>query len=55
MIPVGRDGMVYFFEGDRLRTMRVRASEDDVGLGGSSRSLDEVWAGFQRFEVHTNN
>jgi hypothetical protein len=55
MIPVARDGMIYFFDGDHLRTVKVRALESDVGLGGSSRSLDEVWASFQRFEVHTNN
>jgi hypothetical protein len=54
MIPVGHDGIVYFFDGDRLRTMKVDALESDVGLGGSSRSLDDVWANFQRFEVHTN-
>jgi hypothetical protein len=55
MIPVARDGTVYFFDGEHLRTMKVKALESDVGLGGSSRSLDEVWASFQRFQVHTNN
>ena len=54
MIPVGHDGTVYFFDGDHLRTMKVKAGEDEVGIG-SSKSMDEIWASFQRFEVHTNN
>ena len=54
MVPVGKDGIVYFFEGDRLRTMRVDALESDIGLGGDCRSLDDVWAKFQHFEIRTN-
>lgn len=54
MIPVARDGTVYFFDGDHLRTMKIKALESDVGLG-RSRSLAEVWTNLQRFEVHTNN
>ena len=54
MIPVGRDGMVYVFNGDRLRKMRVRAAEDDIG-NGSSRTMDEIWASLKRFEVRENS
>ena len=50
MIPVGRDGTVYLFDGDNLRTMKIKAGEDDVGLGGC-QSIDEIWASFRRFEV----
>src|SRR5882757_850188 len=46
MIPVGNDGMVYFFDGDRLRTMKVKAAEYDVGIP-SCNSMEEVWASFQ--------
>jgi len=54
MIPVGRDGMVYLYAGDNLRKMRVRASEDDVGIG-SSRNMDEIWASLKRYEVRENS
>jgi hypothetical protein len=54
MIPVGRDGTVCFFDGDHLRTMKVKAPEYDVGLG-RYRSRNEVWASFQRFEVRENS
>jgi hypothetical protein len=53
MIPVGRGGMVYFFDGDHLRTIKVKAEEDDIGISGSS--MEQVWANLQRFEVRTNN
>jgi hypothetical protein len=53
MVPVGRDGTVYFFDGDHLRTMKVKVAEDDVGIP-SCNSMDEIWAAFQRFEVHNN-
>jgi hypothetical protein len=54
MVPVGRDGMVYVFDGDNLRKVRVRASEDDVGIG-SSRNMDEIWASLKRYEVRENS
>ena len=54
MIPVGRDGIVYFFDGDRLRIMKVDALESDISIGGGNRSLEDVWANLQRYEVHTN-
>lgn len=54
MIPVGRDGMVYLFAGDNLRKIRVRASEDDIGIG-SSRSMEEIWASLKRYEVRNNS
>jgi hypothetical protein len=53
MIPVGREGIVYFFDGDRLRTIRVDALESDIGIGVTNRSLEDVWANLQRFEIHT--
>ena len=53
MIPVGRDGTVYFFDGEHLRTVKVKAAEDDVGIP-DCKSMEEVWTSFQRFEVHTN-
>jgi hypothetical protein len=47
MLPAGANGHVYFFAGDRLKTMRVRMneSEDTAGIG-DSKTLDEVWACF---------
>jgi hypothetical protein len=54
MIPVGRVGMVYLFDGDNLRKMRVRASEDEVGIG-RSRNMDEIWGSLQRFEVRESS
>lgn len=54
MIPVGRDGIVYFFEGNRLRTMKVDALESDISIGGGSRSLEDIWTNLQRYEVRTN-
>jgi hypothetical protein len=52
MIPVGRAGMIYFFDGDHLRTLKVKAEEDDIGISGNS--IEEVWTNLQRFEVRTN-
>ena len=52
MIPAGRDGTVYLFDGDHLRTMKVKVDEADVSIA-NCRSMDEIWARFQRFEVHT--
>ena|SRR2546429_218441 len=54
MIRVGRDGAIYLFDGDRLRTMKVKVGEADIGIA-NCQSIDEIWARFQRFEVHTNN
>ena len=53
MIPVGHDGTVYLFEGDRLRTMKVNVAESDIGIG-RCRSMDEIWEQFRQFEVRTN-
>ena len=53
MIPVGRDGTVYFFDGDHLRTMKVKAAETEIGISGSN--TDELWADLQRFQVRTNH
>jgi hypothetical protein len=53
MIPVGRDGMVYFFDGDHLRTMKVKAAEDDIGI--SANTMEGIWADLQHFEVSTNH
>ena len=53
MIPVGREGMIYFFDGDHLRTMKVKAEEDDIGIDGNS--MEDVWTNLQRFEVRTND
>jgi hypothetical protein len=52
MVPVGTDGNVYFFEGDKLRTMRVRMNEhtDTIPLD-DSRTLDEMWTYLERFRV----
>lgn len=56
MSPVGLDGDVYFFEGDKLKRMRVRMSESDDTIGlGNSKTLDEMWAHFKRFEVETGD
>ena len=54
MIPVGGEGMVYVFAGDNLRKIRVRASEDDIGIG-SSRNMEEIWASLKRYEVRENS
>ncbi len=53
MIPVGRDGIVYMFDGDKLRMMKVQVGEDDIGIA-NCQSMDEIWARFQKFEVSTN-
>jgi hypothetical protein len=53
MIPVGRDGTVYIFNGDKLRTMKVQVAEDDIGIV-TCFDMDDVWARFQKFEVNTN-
>ena len=50
MIPFGRDGTIYFFTGDHLRKMKVRANEDDIGIG-RCLNMDEVWESLKRFEV----
>jgi hypothetical protein len=52
MIPVGTDGNVYFFEGDKLKTMRVRMNEhtDTMPLD-DSQTLEELWVYLQRFRV----
>jgi hypothetical protein len=56
IIPVGSDGDVYFFEGEKLKRMRVRRNEHDDTIGlGNSKTLDEMWAFFKRFEVRTGD
>jgi hypothetical protein len=52
MIPVETAGNIYFFEGDRLRTMRVKMNEhtDTVRIE-DSRTLDDVWRYLERFRV----
>ena len=52
LVPVGTAGNVYLFEGDKLKTMRVRMNEhtDTVPLE-DSRTLDELWAYLERFRV----
>src|SRR2546429_96021 len=43
MIPVGTSGDVYFFEGDKLKTLRVAMNEHDDTIGlGNAKSLGEV-------------
>ena len=50
MIPAGTGGDVYFFVGDELKTLKVRMNEHtDTGPLDDLKSLDEVWAYFQRF------
>ncbi len=39
---------------DHLRKLRVRAAEDDIGIG-SSRNMDEIWASLKRFEVREHS
>jgi hypothetical protein len=52
MVPVGTDGNVYFFEGDTLKTMKVRMNEhtDTIPLG-NSKTLGELWSYLQQFQV----
>jgi hypothetical protein len=52
MVPVGTDGNVYFFEGEELKTLRVRMNEhtDTVPLD-DSKTLDELWAYLQKFRA----
>jgi len=52
MVPVGTDGNVYFFEGEKLKTLRVRMNEhnDTVPLE-DSKTLDELWAYLQKFRI----
>jgi hypothetical protein len=52
MIPVGTDGNVYFFDGDNLRTMRVRMNEhDDIVPLDNQKTLEEVWAYLKQFRI----
>ena len=53
MIPVGRDGTVYLFDRNNLRTMKVKVGEPDIGIG-NCQSMDEIWANFKKFEIQTN-
>jgi hypothetical protein len=52
LIPAGTDGQIYFFDGDDLKTMRVRMDEhtDTVPLEDLP-SLDEIWRYLQQFRV----
>jgi hypothetical protein len=52
MVPVETHGNVYFFEGDKLKSMRVRMNEhtDTMPLE-NSKTLDELWAYLQKFRV----
>jgi hypothetical protein len=52
MRPVGTDGHVYLFIGDKLRTMRVAMNEhtDTNGLS-DAKSLEGMWGFLQKFRV----
>jgi hypothetical protein len=52
MIPVGTDGDVYFFEGDHLKTMKVRMNEhtDTMPLD-DLKTVDAVWRYLQQFRI----
>src|SRR5262245_38233470 len=52
MVPVGWDGNIYFFEGEKLKTMRVAMNEhtDTVPLE-DSKTMEELWAYLQKFRV----
>jgi len=52
MVPVRTNGSVYFFEGEKLKTLRVRMNEhtDTVPLE-DSKTLDELWAYLQKFRI----
>ena len=52
MIPVGSNGNVYFFDGDKLKTMRVRMNEhtDTIPLE-DSQTLKEMCAYLEKFRV----
>jgi len=52
MVPAGTRGDIYFFEGDKLRTMRVKMNEHtDTAALEDSKTLDEVWDRLERFRV----
>jgi hypothetical protein len=52
MTAVGSDGHLYFFQGDTLKTMRMRMNEhDDTIPLGNAKTLDEMWVYLQRFRV----
>jgi hypothetical protein len=54
MIPVGANGDIYFFEGDNLKTLRVRMNEHtDTAPLGNMTSLEEVWTYLQQFRVNS--
>jgi hypothetical protein len=52
MVPVGTGGDIYFFEGDKLRTMQVKMSEhtDTVPLE-DCRTVEEMWGYLERFRA----
>ena len=52
MIPVERDGSLYVFDGDKLRTMKVKMNEhsDTNGLN-RCKSIEEILAFFKQFEI----
>src|SRR5262245_31302899 len=52
MLAAGTNGTLYFFEGDRLKTMHVHMTESDAAAAiGDSGSLEEVWACFLPFRI----
>lgn len=52
MIPVGADGDLYFFEGDELKTMKVRMNEHTHTMPlDDLKSLEEVWTHLQQFQI----
>jgi hypothetical protein len=52
MIPVGTDGEIYFYEGDKLKTMKVRMNEHDNTIPlDNLKTLDEVWSYLQGFRI----
>jgi hypothetical protein len=52
MIPVGTEGNLYFFEGDNLKTLKVRMNEhtDTIPLD-NLKTLEEVWTYLQQFQI----
>jgi hypothetical protein len=52
MTPVGADGDLYFFEGESLKTMKVRMNEhaDTIPLD-NLKTIEEVWVYLQQFRI----
>jgi hypothetical protein len=52
LIPAGTKGDIYFFEGNRLKALRVRMNEhtDTMPLD-NMQTLDDIWNYLQQFRV----